>query len=128
MSNQTMGSRLNATMTFGIIRRCVQLLDETGHQQPAAALRSRAAGIRRRCDAGLSDAAVLLAARADAAELAVRAASALIAAAGGPGLLNSAPAQLLARQAMFTLVAASRPELKALLIDRLSTPDHDRGQ
>jgi hypothetical protein len=35
-------------------------------------------------------------------------------------LLRSDPAQLLARSALFTLVAASRPELKRSLIDHMS--------
>jgi hypothetical protein len=60
-------------------------------------------------------------ARAEAAELAVRAASALVAAGGGPSLDRSHEAQRLAREAIFTLVAASRPELKAALVERLST-------
>ena len=45
---------------------------------------------------------------------------ALVAARGGPSLLRSDPAQLLARSALFTLVAASRPELKRSLIDHMS--------
>lgn len=120
MANQNFGSRLNATMPLGLVRRCVQLLDEASHDDAATALRERAAAIRGRLDAGLADADVLLAARADGCELAVRAAAAVVASSGGQGLLRSSQAQLLARSAAFTLVAASRPELKRLLINRFA--------
>jgi len=56
----------------------------------------------------------------DGCELAVRAASAVVAVSGAPALLRSAYPQLLARWAAFTLVAASRPDLKRALVGRLS--------
>ncbi|WP_445166764.1 acyl-CoA dehydrogenase family protein [Mycolicibacterium sp. Dal123E01] len=120
MANQNFGSRLNATLPVGLVGRCARLLDEAGETAAAAALCGEADAIRHRLDAGLGDAATLLRARADGCELATRAAAALVAARGGPSLLRSDPAQLLARSALFTLVAASRPELKRSLIDHLS--------
>lgn len=120
MANQNFGSRLNATLPIGLAGRCVRLLDEAGESAAATALRKEADAIRERLDAGLGDATTLLRARADGCELATRAAGALVAARGGPSLLRSDPAQLLARSALFTAVAASRPELKRSLIDQMS--------
>jgi alkylation response protein AidB-like acyl-CoA dehydrogenase len=120
MANQNFGSRLNGTLPLGVARRCTQLLDESGEADAAAALRREADAIRNRLDEGIGDSKLLLDARSDGAELAMRASAALIASAGGSGILNSSVAQLLAREAMFTLVAASRPELKRSLVQRFS--------
>jgi alkylation response protein AidB-like acyl-CoA dehydrogenase len=120
MANQNFASRFNGTLPLGVVRRCVELLDEAGETDAAEALRWHADGIRKRLDEGLADSELLLAARAEGAELAVRASAVLIASAGGMGILRSSVAQLLAREAMFTLVAASRPELKRNLVKRFS--------
>ena len=120
LAHQTFGSRLNATLPIGLVGRCARLLDGGGESAAAAALRGEADAVRERLDAGLADASTLLRARADGCELAIRATGALVAACGGPSLLRSDPAQLLARSALFTLVAASRPELKRSLIDHMS--------
>jgi len=120
LSNQIFGARLNGTLPLGLVTRCSRLLDDAG--QPEAAGRLRAAGdvVRDRLDAGLADGAAMVSARADAAQLAVRAAAALVTAGGGPSLVESSHAQRLAREAVFTLVAASRAELKRELVDRFS--------
>lgn len=76
--------------------------------------------MRRRLDAGLADHGALLRARAEASELALRAAGALVAASGGPGILRGHTAERMAREALFTLVAASRAEVKAELLERLA--------
>jgi hypothetical protein len=76
--------------------------------------------VRGRLDAGLGDSDQLLDARADGAELAVRAAAALVVSEGGSALLSGSPARLLARYATFTLVAAGRSELKRSLVQRFS--------
>jgi alkylation response protein AidB-like acyl-CoA dehydrogenase len=120
MANQNFGSRLNGTLPIGVARRCAALLDSTGRVVEAQTLRDGADAIRGRLDAGLGDSARLLEARADGAELAIRAAATLVANDGGSALLTSSPAQLLARYAIFTLVAASRPELKQSLVQRFS--------
>ncbi|AQT78873.1 acyl-CoA dehydrogenase [Mycolicibacterium litorale] len=122
MANQNFGSRLNATLPIGLVRRCTRLLDEADEPDAAAALHTQAAAVRERLDAGLADSDALLRARADGCELATRATAALVAACGGPSLLRSSRAQLLARCALFTVVAASRPELKRSLIERFSRP------
>jgi alkylation response protein AidB-like acyl-CoA dehydrogenase len=120
MANQNVGSRLNGTLPLGVARRCATLLEVAGETEAAAALRREAHAIRSRLDEGVGDSELLLAARSDGGELAVRASAALIASAGGSAILRSSVAQLLARDAMFTLVAASRPELKRSLVRRFS--------
>ena len=52
----------------------------------------------------------------------MRAGAALVVAGGGPSLRVDHQAQRLAREALFVLVAASRAEVKRLLLDDLSTP------
>jgi len=120
MANQNFGSRLNGTLPIGVALRCAALLDEAGRGEEASAVLADVGVVRGRLDAGLGDSARLLEARADGAELAVRASSALVASVGGAAILRSSPAQLLARNAMFTLVAASRPELKSSLLQRFA--------
>jgi alkylation response protein AidB-like acyl-CoA dehydrogenase len=120
MANQNFASRLNGTLPLGVARRCAALLDVAGEADAAAAIRRDTDDIRGHLDAGLGESGLLLDARAEGAELAVRASAVLIASAGGSGILRSSVAQLLAREAMFTLVAASRPELKRSLVGRFS--------
>jgi alkylation response protein AidB-like acyl-CoA dehydrogenase len=126
MANQNFGSRLNGTLPIGVVRRCIERLDDGGRPDAAAGLRADAIAVRARLDAGLADSAALLEARAEAAELAVHAAAAAVANDGGAALLRTSPAQLVARDAIFTLVAASRPELKQSLVRRFSTPSATR--
>ncbi len=120
MANQNFGSRLNGTLPIGVTLRCAALLEAAGRPEEAAAITADADAIRGRLDAGLGDSATLLDARAEGAALAMRAASTVVANTGGAALLRSSPAQLLARNAIFTLVAASRPELKKSLVERFS--------
>jgi alkylation response protein AidB-like acyl-CoA dehydrogenase len=120
MANQNFGARLNGTLPIGVVRRCAGLLSDADRRGEAEAILADAQAIRERLDAGLGDSALLLEARAEGAELAVRAASTLVANDGGAAILRSSPAQLLARNAIFTLVAASRPELKHSLVQRFS--------
>lgn len=115
-------ARINGALPLGLVRRCVRLLDEAGQAEAAEGLQQTCDAVRDRLDAGFGDPPLLMVARAEAAELAVRAASTLVAAGGGPSLDRSQHAQRLAREAIFTLVAASRPPLKAALVERLSSP------
>jgi hypothetical protein len=64
------------------------------------------------------------AARAAAGELALRAASALMTSTGSKALLRADHGQRLAREAMFTLVYALRPESRAALLIRLGASEH----
>lgn len=119
-ATQNIGIRLNGALPFGILRRCTALLDRGGATAQARRLRERGSEIRTRLDTSLADADALLAARADGAQLAVDAAAALVAADGGRALVVGSDADRLSREATFTLVAASRPELKGLLLQRFS--------
>ncbi|MEE4024483.1 acyl-CoA dehydrogenase family protein [Gordonia sp. PKS22-38] len=123
-ATQKIGLRINGTLPLGIVRRCTAILDEIGHSTAARGLRERGSAVRVRLDAAITDHDALIDARAAGAQLAVDAAAALIAADGGRGLLRGAHPERLAREAMFTLVAASRPQLKDLLVEQFSArPD-----
>ncbi|GAA1482537.1 acyl-CoA dehydrogenase family protein [Gordonia sinesedis] len=126
-ASQNIGVRINGALPLGIVRRAAALLDVGGYQQAARALRERAGEIRARMDTSLDDTDALVAARADAAQLAVDAASTLVSADGGRALLRGAPAERLAREAAFTLVAASRPTLKNVLVHRFSEAEPDQA-
>lgn len=119
-ATQNTGIRLNGSLPFGLVRRCTALIERAGDVAEARRLRERAGEIRARLDRSLDDSGHLLSARADGAQLAVDAAAALVAADGGRALIRGSDADRLAREAMFTLVAASRPELKGLLLQRFS--------
>lgn len=121
-ANQNIGVRLNGTLPFGTVRRATALLDVAGHPAEARRLRERADTVRTALDASLADADGLLVARADAAQLALDAVAALVAAEGGKALLQGADAARLFREAAFILVAASRPQLKDALLHRFSQP------
>jgi alkylation response protein AidB-like acyl-CoA dehydrogenase len=120
LANQAFGIRLNGGVPLGIVRRCARLLRDEGAEAAAAAVEAECDEVRGRLDAGMADPAALLDARAEAAHLAVRAASALVAAVGARALDRGHHAQRLAREATFTLVASSRPGMRATLVDRLT--------
>lgn len=122
LANQIFGARLNGTLPLGLVGRCARLLDEAGRSDEAAAIEGERTAVRGRLDAGLADITDMVSARADAAQLAVRSAAALVTAGGGPSLTVDAHAQRLAREAVFTLVAASRSELKRELLARYTRP------
>lgn len=116
LANQGVAVRFNGTLSLGLVRRCVRLLLEAGASEAAGRFAAELDTVRARMDAGLVDLAVLNQARADGAQLAVRASAALVAAGGGPSLRRDRHAQRLAREAVFVLVAASRAEVKRALL------------
>jgi alkylation response protein AidB-like acyl-CoA dehydrogenase len=101
--------RLHASLALGVASRCCRLLGASPIDDELAALRAELDVL------GPGTAA----ARSAAGELALRAAAALAAASGSRSLLMSDHAQRLAREALFTLVYALRPESKAALLNRL---------
>lgn len=120
LASQLFGARLNGTLPTGLARRCARLLDDRGHVAEADRVRARCDAVRGRLDAGLADTATMVAARAD-----------------GPSSRSAPPPpwsppvadrrcrrptmlQRLAREAVFTLVAASRAELKRELLGRFA--------
>ncbi|GAB2741893.1 acyl-CoA dehydrogenase family protein [Amycolatopsis magusensis] len=116
IAGQVVGSRLNGCLACGLTGRIIRLL---GSHEVAAGLRAELDEVRRRLDAGMADLESLYPARAAASELAYRAAGVLVAATGSAGVLRASHPQRLARESVFTLVAAGRPQTKAALLDLL---------
>jgi hypothetical protein len=106
---------VNASLILGLVDRCRRLVGPSG-------LDARLAGCRRRLDEALADETgqAMPAARAAAAELAVRAAAAAVVHAGSRSIALDQPAQRLAREATFLLVFATRPPIRAALLDQLT--------
>jgi alkylation response protein AidB-like acyl-CoA dehydrogenase len=117
LDNQVFGIRLNGAVPLGLVRRCARLLRDAGADEAAGAFEAEADAVRAQLDAGMADPSALLLARAEGSQLAVRAASALVAAVGAPALDRDHHAQRLAREAIFTLVASSRPTMRQALVD-----------
>lgn len=105
------GLRSNGSLALGVAARCVQLLGPS-------ALDQQLADARMRLDT--APAAEMPFARAAAANLAVRAASTLVAATGGSAVLMDHHAQRLAREAMFLLVQGQTAQIKHHNLDLLS--------
>ena len=102
--------RIHASFALGVAGRCCRLLGSTPLDDELGALRA---------DLDLLDPGTIEARRAAAGELAVRAASAVLAATGSRSLLTDGQAQRLAREALFTLVYALRPQSRAALLAQL---------
>lgn len=102
--------RIHSALPLGIVSRCCRLLGT-----------SPLDGELELCRAELDrlDPDAIERARADAGELAVRAAAAVMATRGSRSLLLGDHAQLLAREALFTLVYALRPASRAAVLERL---------
>jgi alkylation response protein AidB-like acyl-CoA dehydrogenase len=105
--------RMHAALALGVIARCRAMLGPTS-------LDAELASVRDRLDRLGPDTA---AARAAAGELALRAASALMTAEGSKSLLASTQAQRLARESLFTLVYALRPESRSAALTMLGAPE-----
>lgn len=120
LANQAFGARLNGSLPIGIARRCARLLDDAARPGAAASILADVGAVRVQLDAGLADPDALVRARAEASQLALRAAGAVLTASGGNGLLRAHHAQRLLREAGFTLVAASRPQIKAAIVEGLA--------
>ncbi|TJZ81538.1 acyl-CoA dehydrogenase [Rhodococcus oryzae] len=116
-AGQGFGSWLNACMAMGVARRCLTELGERGVD--TAGFASEASAVRANLDAALGGRFDLFAARAQASELAIRAAAALVTATGSSAAVSGATAERLMREATFTLVAASRPQMRAALLGEL---------
>lgn len=102
--------RLHAALALGVASRCCRLLGATALNDELAACRAELDRL---------DPETIFRSRAAAGELALRAAAALSVAEGSRSLLAGDHAQRLAREALFTLVYALRPESKVALLARL---------
>ncbi|WP_020668850.1 acyl-CoA dehydrogenase family protein [Amycolatopsis nigrescens] len=122
VAGQTFGSRMNGCFPLGLTGRCARLIEQAGRPQVAEELRLQQDQVRSQLDAGLADPSTMPAARAAASALAFRASGALVAAAGSGAVVGAHHAHRLVREATFTLVASSRPEIKAGLLDLLGKP------
>jgi alkylation response protein AidB-like acyl-CoA dehydrogenase len=117
LARDAAGLRSNGSLALGVAARCARLAGP-------GPLDARLAGCREALDAaGPRD---LPAARAAAAELALRAAAALVTTQGSQSVLAGQHAQRLAREAVFLLVFGSRPAIKENLIGLLTGPDPSR--
>jgi alkylation response protein AidB-like acyl-CoA dehydrogenase len=102
--------RMHAALALGVAARCARLLGPGPLDAELAALRTELDQL------GPGTAA----ARAAAGELALRAAAAVMTAEGSRSLLTADRGQLLAREALFTLVYALRPESRTALLATLT--------
>jgi alkylation response protein AidB-like acyl-CoA dehydrogenase len=112
LAQDAMHLRANGSLALGVAGRCCELIG-------ASPLDGELASRRAALDA--ASPAQLPAARADASELAMRAAAALVTVQGSRAILAGQHAQRLAREALFLLVFGSRPAIKERLAGRLTT-------
>ena len=102
--------RLHAALALGVAARCCRLLGPSPLDEELAACRAELDRL---------DPDTIFRSRAAAGELALRAAAALSVAEGSRSLLAADHAQRLAREALFTLVYALRPDSKDALLAQL---------
>jgi alkylation response protein AidB-like acyl-CoA dehydrogenase len=105
-------SRVNGSLCLGVAGRCVAMLADHGRADLAEILGFQLARARSRLDVALEQPMGMAAARAEAAELAYRAAGATVATVG----VDSPLAQLLVRNATFAMVAGARPDVTGDLV------------
>jgi alkylation response protein AidB-like acyl-CoA dehydrogenase len=107
--------RLNGSLALGLVARCCALLGPSPLDAELAAARTALTA---------ADPPALPAARAQAAELALRAAAALVTSTGSRSILAGQHAERLARESLFLLVFGSRPPIRTALLHRLNAaPD-----
>lgn len=121
LAGLAVGLRVDSALALGLTGRAVRLLAEVDARS-AATLRREQNNLRVRFDAALAEPDRLPALRATCSALTQRACTALVVAGGGAALLDGHPAQRLARESLFTLVVASRPEVRTALLDLLTAP------
>jgi alkylation response protein AidB-like acyl-CoA dehydrogenase len=102
--------RIHSSLALGVANRCCRLLGASPLEGELDACRARLAEL---------DPERIAADRADAGELAVRAAAALMAATGSRSILLDQHPQRLAREALFASVYALRPASREALLRRL---------
>ncbi|MGI8686619.1 MAG: acyl-CoA dehydrogenase family protein [Acidimicrobiales bacterium] len=103
--------RTNGSLALGVAGRCCRLMGPS-------ALDDALDACRRRLDE--AEPAASADVRAEASDLALRAASALVVHAGSRSVASDEHPQRLAREAIFLLVFGSRPPIRAALLKRLA--------
>jgi alkylation response protein AidB-like acyl-CoA dehydrogenase len=99
--------RVNGSLALGVAGRCCRLLDDDLLWRELD---------DRRAALDASPPGAMAAARAEASAFASRVATRLVVSAGSRGVVRGHPAERLAREALFLLVFASRPAIKAELL------------
>jgi alkylation response protein AidB-like acyl-CoA dehydrogenase len=117
----TVGLLVDSALALGLTGRAVRLLADVD-PRAAETLRGERDDLRDRFDSALAEPDRLPALRAACSALTQRACTALVVAGGGAALLDGHPAQRLAREALFTHVVASRPEVRSALLGLLADP------
>lgn len=102
------GLRRNGAMALGVAGRCSRLSGEAAQRRELDECRAELA---------TAEGPAVARARAWAADLAVRSASALVAAGGGRSMLRSEQAQRLAREALFLLVFGQTASIREAELD-----------
>ena len=115
------GALLNGFLAIGVAARCCRLLGPSPFDDELAACR---AALLAAAAPGAGEVAASAAARAEAADLALRASAAVVVRTGSRAVRRDQHAQRLAREAMFLLVFGSRPVIRDALLARL---EQDRG-
>ena len=110
IERDAMGLWRNGSFPLGLARRCSVLMDSDIFDAEIAACRK---ALRE------STPQTVIEARSRAAELAIRATSALVASGGGKSVLRSHHAERLAREAMFVLVFGQTPTMRTAQLDRM---------
>jgi alkylation response protein AidB-like acyl-CoA dehydrogenase len=104
------GLRVNGSLALGLARRCCDLIGPSPLDDEL---------VRARRELDRSDAEQILPARAQAAELAVRAAHVLAVSKGSRSAISGDIAERSTREASLLLVFASRPAIKEALLDQM---------
>lgn len=104
------GLRVNGSLALGLTRRCCNLIGPSPLDEELTLARA---------ELDRSDAQQILAARAQAAELAIRAAHVLAVSKGSRSAISGDIAERSTREASLLLVFASRPAIKESLLDRM---------
>lgn len=110
IASDGVGSTLNGFLALGVARRCRQLLGPSTLDAELDAARSALTS---------ADAQTTAEARANASELALRAAAAITVRTGARAVLSDQHAQRLMREATFLLVFGSRPTIQTVLLEKL---------
>jgi alkylation response protein AidB-like acyl-CoA dehydrogenase len=105
--------RQNGYLALGVAGRCCRLLGATAFDAELGACRDRL---------GQADGRGMAGARAAAADLALRAAAALVVQSGSRAAVRHEDPERLAREALFLLVFGTRPPIRAALLTRFGVP------
>ncbi len=128
-SNAALSTRLNGALALGTCRSALRTLRTVRGPEAAAAVRAGTAeldGVRAAMDGALADLDEMYRLRGRAADLAVRLATAAVAATGSGAVLAGSDPERLLREALFCIVCASRPQIRSAVLG-LAVGEKQRG-